>query len=198
MKKLIVKSLLFYLSVLLIICSPCLSDNHNNEIYEKTNPQVFFYSRSGNTERVADIVCKKISVKPAEIKSKVNRQEFWGIANCIIDQYSNRSDEQEIPSASIKKELSLVLLAPVWMMRLSSPARTFLKNNSESIGEVYIITTAMRQLPEKKLQDILESVKLTGVDVKQVFCIGGVAKKTDRELEEAIDSIFENITLQVR
>ncbi len=199
MIKQVVKNLLLLFIALFFVVPQCFAEEKTDALEEELNPLVVFYSRSGNTKRVADIVCRKLSVKPAEIKSKVNRQGLIGITNCILDQYlSGRRDKQATLSLNLGKQSVVIVLSPVWMMKLSSPARTFLRDNAGSLNDVYIITTAMRQLPENKIKEIFDSVKLLDVDVKKVFCVGGVAKKTDKELEDAIALIFENISLQVR
>jgi len=104
-----------------------------------TQPLVICYSRTGKGRMAATALKNQLGCDMAEIVSK--RQ--IGVPTIMADQIFNRNDDQEPFSKDLKQYNPVIIVAPIWFMRLSSPARTFIKQQADLKGkDVYIFTTS--------------------------------------------------------
>jgi len=60
----------------------------------ESKPIIVYYSRSGKTRTVANVLMDQLSCEIAEIKSTVKRTGF-GIITCVVDQLLNRDAQIE-------------------------------------------------------------------------------------------------------
>ncbi|MFH1126789.1 MAG: hypothetical protein ABIG84_05520 [archaeon] len=94
---------------------------------------IVFYSRSGNTKKVALKMRDMLKCDIEEIVDTMNRAGVWGVIGAGLDSILNR----QTVLAKMKKDpttYDLVIIgAPVWAGRISVPARTYISRNREGI-----------------------------------------------------------------
>ena len=158
-------------------------------------PLLVYYSRSGTTRTVAKEVARNLSCDTEEIVSRKNRF-FWGTLTCIHDQLFDRDDDIE----PIRKDPStydrLIVASPVWVHRISSPMRTFLKYSGLKGKTVCLVLTNNGNYDDDDENKIIKSVESYGIRVDGCYdiCTNG---KSENELRQDARSLVKGITLAV-
>ncbi len=157
-----------------------------------TQPLVVYYSRTGKARLAATVLAHRLGCETAEIVSK----RSIGIFTITFDQLFNRTDEQEAFVKDLRNYNPIVLVSPIWFMKLSSPVRTFIQRHEDLKGrDVYIITTSGGPM-EKKNEDIAAAIREHGLTVRGVFNIGRIMKKTEQEIGADIDAFLARYPLR--
>jgi len=114
-----------------------------------TRPLVVYYSRTGKARLAATALKNRLGCDIAEIVSKRD----IGIATITLDQMFDRDDAQEPFPHDLTRYNPVIIVSPIWFMKLSSPARTFIKHHPDLRGrDVYIITTQAVRWSGKTMQ----------------------------------------------
>jgi flavodoxin len=104
-------------------------------------PLLVYFSRGGNTRIVARELAADLGADSAEIKSKLNRQDFSGIMTCLLDQLLDRDDDPEQIQVDIASHNPVIIASPTWLKTIASPARTFIQQHDFKGKDVYIVLT---------------------------------------------------------
>ena len=147
------------------------------ELSSGTNPLVVFYSRSGKTKTVAQKLSDSLFCNISEIVSKKDRQGFGGIMTCVFDQIFHRYDEIEKVSGDFSECNPIIIVSPVWIHKVSSPVRTFIKDTSLRGKDVFLVLTYNGSLKEKDEQKIKSWIEAYGINLKGIFKI--ITKKKE-------------------
>jgi flavodoxin len=121
-------------------------------------PLLVYFSRGGNTRIVARELAADLGAESAEIKSKLNRQDFSGIMTCLLDQLLDRDDDPEAIQVDIASHNPVIIASPTWLKTISSPARTFIQQHDFKGKDVYIVLTyngKARDDIDAKLKEII-------------------------------------------
>jgi len=143
-------------------------------IDDETKPLVVYYSRTGNCKMVATALKNQLGCELAEIVSK----EKKGVGSIMRDQLFNLDDDQQPFVKELKNYNPIVIAAPIWFMRLSSPARTFIKKTDLMGKDVYIFTTSCGPLAGWVSNTIRGFATSHGLNVKSVQGFQ-ISKKTE-------------------
>jgi len=100
-----------------------------------------FYSRSGNTRQVAEIITERLGCNAEEIRVENDRGGVIGYLNC-----GREAMKEELPKINaLKHDPSaydiVVVGTPVWAFKMSSPIRTFLNENRKKIARLATFST---------------------------------------------------------
>lgn len=159
-----------------------------------THPLVVYYSRTGKARMVATVLKERLSCDMAPIVSKRD----IGIGTITLDQMFNRDDAQEPFAHDLTRCNPVIIVAPIWFMKLSSPARTFIARQQGLRGrDLYIITTSGGPM-EKKNEAIAKFATDQGLTVKGVFNISGAMRKTQEDFARDVAAIIEKAGLPAR
>jgi len=102
---------------------------------------VTYYSRTGITKKVAELIAKTLKADTEEIISVANRlgKEVYGL--CGKEAFNKTLAEIK----PIKKDVSnydiVILGTPVWCFRMASPIRTYLEKNKSKFKKVAYFAT---------------------------------------------------------
>jgi len=107
---------------------------------EKPNPLVLYYSRGGTTRVVAREIADMLSCDSAAILSRKHRRGL-GVFTCVFDQLLDRDDILEPIKQDISGHNPIIVCTPLWIHRLSSPMRTFIKSGALQGKTVHLIVT---------------------------------------------------------
>src|SRR3990172_13104609 len=98
---------------------------------------VAYYSRTGTTRKVAELIAQKLGAELEEIKDTVDRSGIKGYLLSGRDATLKRLTEL-YPIAKNPADYDLVLVGtPIWSWNVSAPIRTYVtqqKNNLKSIA----------------------------------------------------------------
>ena len=194
-------------AIICIVCAPLLIATVNCGVESKefakgpvaatalSKPLLVYYSRSGTTRTVAKELARNLSCDTEEIVSRKNRF-FWGTLTCIHDQLFDRDDNIE----PIKKDPStynrLIIASPVWVHRISSPMRTFLRYSGLKGKAVCLVLTNNGNYDDEDQNKIIKSVESYGIHVYGCYdiCTDG---KSEDELRQDARSLVKGITSTV-
>ena len=92
---------------------------------------IVYYSYGNNTRKIVDEILKNINADVYEIKPKTPFIEDY---ETLVKQEENKQGQNEIieienPKIKLKDYDTIILGTPVWWYTMSSPIRTFLKQN---------------------------------------------------------------------
>lgn len=152
-------------------------------------PLVVFYSRTGKTKIAAQGLANKFSCTVEELQSTENREGLLGAFTCVLDQLLDRDDQLLPCNKDMSSYNPIIIAAPIWLGRLSSPVRTFLKQSNLRGKEVYIFLTYNGRLTEEKEKTLLDDLTAQGITPRGLYKII-TKEKTD-------DEIIQDLNLQL-
>jgi flavodoxin len=153
------------------------------------NPLIVYYSRSGNSRIVADTLKEYFSCNVERIQSTKNREGFSGVITCVLDQLMNRDDTIKPLEKNPKNYNPVILVSPVWIGKLSSPARTFVKQTRLDGKDIYLLLTYNGSLTGEKEKAIAEEITAQGGILKGIYKII-TKEKTEAEIKKEVRNQF--------
>jgi hypothetical protein len=151
-----------------------------------TRPFVVCYSRTGKARMVATALKNQLNCEMGEILSNSKK----GISTIMADQIFNRDDDQQPFPTNLKEYSPVVIVSPIWFMRLSSPARTFIKISDLKGKDVYVFTTSGGPLPGGRKKAIEKFGAKYDLNVKGVYSLQ-IGKKTQADFDKEIQDILK-------
>ena len=103
-----------------------------------TKPIVLYYSRLGHAEMVATALKNQLGCEMVKIVSKKDR----GMFTLMAEQSFNLSDDQDAPAKDLAAYNPIIIVSPIYFMRLSAPARTLIEKHIPKGKRVYVFTTS--------------------------------------------------------
>ncbi len=113
---------------------------------------VVFYSRTGTTKKVAEMITSKLNADTEEIISIKNRSGIWGYL------VSGREAMKEIPAEIQPTQKNpaeydtVIVGTPIWGGKMSSPVRAYLINHKNEFKKIALFCTAGGSTGEKALK----------------------------------------------
>jgi len=105
----------------------------------------------------------------------------------VLDQLLERDAQIEPLKKDIKGYNPIIIATPIWIGKLSSPARTFIKQSDLQGKEIYILFTYNGRLTEEKENAIKEWVTSQGINLKELYKVI-TKEKTDEEIKKDIST----------
>jgi menaquinone-dependent protoporphyrinogen IX oxidase len=158
---------------------------------QNEKPFVVYYSRTGKAQMVATALKNQLGCEMGAILSDSKK----GVFTIMLDQVFNRNDCQQPFPVNLKKYNPVIIVSPIWFMRLSSPARTFIKKTDLKGKDAYIFTTSGGPLPESRKTSIKKFVTEYGMNVKEVISLQ-IGKKTQADFDKEIQEKLKMISLK--
>jgi hypothetical protein len=138
---------------------------------EHYKPLIVCYSRTGNSRIVADTLKEYLSGTIEEIQSTKNRDGLLGVFTCVLDQLLDRDDILKPLDKDPKNYDPVIIVAPIWIGNISSPARTFIKQAGLKGKDVYLVLTYNGSLTEDKEKALEETITAQGITLKGLYKI---------------------------
>ena len=102
---------------------------------------VVYYSRTGNTRLVAETIAEGLNADIEEIEDKKDRTGAFGYLRSGYEAIFKKLTEIQ-PNNKKTEEYDLVIVgSPVWVGRLSSPARTYMTLHGHKIKNTTFFIT---------------------------------------------------------
>jgi len=197
--KLIIALIVFSLSIFyvptqsMLMADPAIQENVPSS--EGSKPIIVYYSRTGETRIVANTLKDQLSYEIEEIKSTEDREGFWGVITCVLDSILDRDDIIEPFNKDLKGYNPIIIASPIWVGKLSSPARTFIKQTELKDKEVDIFLTYNGRLTEEKEKALEDRITSQGIELKNLYKII-TKEKTEEEIQkEVITQLSERLIL---
>jgi flavodoxin len=124
----------------------------------KSKILVVYYSRTGNTRKVAEYLSKTLEANLEEIIDKKNRS--GPIGWLFAGKDAGEKSLTEINAAvNDPSQYDLVIIgSPVWNDTVSTPIRTYLTQNRERLNKTAIFTT-QKSIETSAIKDMIDILK---------------------------------------
>lgn len=103
---------------------------------------VIYYSRTGNTEKIAKEIASRIDCDIEEVIDTRDRSGFLGYIIAGFHAALKKLTELEPLSHNVDDYSLVIVGSPVWAFNVSTPIRTFLTEHKEEIGDAGFFVTA--------------------------------------------------------
>jgi hypothetical protein len=102
---------------------------------------VVFYSRTGNTRRLARLIARTMDAEIEEITDSTNRRGLFGYLRSGNDGWFGRRAEI-LPARNDPRAFDLVIVGtPIWRVSVCSPVRTYLEDHAPELPLVAFFCT---------------------------------------------------------
>jgi menaquinone-dependent protoporphyrinogen IX oxidase len=144
------------------------SETLNSEHYK---PLIVYYSRTGTSRIVADALVEYLSGTIEEIQSTKNRDGLLGVFTCVLDQLLDRDAILKPLDKDPKNYNPVIIVAPIWIGKISSPARTFIKQAGLKGKDVSLVLTYNGSLTEDKEKALKDTITAQEITLKSLYKI---------------------------
>jgi len=117
---------------------------------------IVYYSRGGNTKKVAEELSKVLSCDIEEIQDTVNRSGPIGWLQSARQAMSGAMTTLKPMGKSPEKYDLVIIGTPVWGGHESTPARTYVAQNKEKLKKVAFIVTEGNRGDEQAIRGMEE------------------------------------------
>ncbi|MBU0951405.1 MAG: flavodoxin [Elusimicrobia bacterium] len=153
---------------------------------------VVFYSRSGNTERVAKDVATAVGADTEKLIDKTKRSGVFGFIFGGRGAMRNKETELEPIKTEVSKYDIVVLGTPVWAGRMTPAIRTYINKNRDKFKTIACIITAgsgsalsiVPSIEELSGKKAIACIGLSGGDLKNEAKYKGKVNKFMEELRK--------------
>jgi flavodoxin len=135
-----------------------------------------YYSRTGYTASIARELASMAGWDSEEILDRHNRVGPWGFARSLLDVLLGRHPAIQKSVKDPADYALVVLAAPVWMVRLSAPIRSYIAQHRKSFKNVAFLCTYGGQGAERAAE---QCASFAGKQLVATLAI------TDVEIEKA-------------
>jgi flavodoxin len=134
-----------------------------------SRPLVVYYSRQGHARMLATALSSRVGGDLAEIESTRSR----GVARITWEQLFGLSDAQEPMGREVESYNPIIVVSPIYFMKLSAPGRTFIETAIPPGKDVYVFTTSggpLAGFTARKIRTLAEkhSLNVRGVHGFQI------------------------------
>lgn len=145
---------------------------------QSNRPLVVYYSRQGHAKMLATALKNHIHADIEEIRSEKKR----GVFTIMMEQLFGLDDRQAAPEKDLSQYNPIIVVAPIYFMKLSAPARTFIDRSIPDGKDIYVFTTSGGPLAGFTKNSIRSFVQRRSLNPKGVhgFQIG---KKTQADFD---------------
>jgi flavodoxin len=101
---------------------------------------VVFYSHTGTSRKVAELLCKQHGWTCAEITDELPRRGLPGYMRGVLDSVLRRRPPIRYDGPLPKSFDAVVLVSPIWAWHLAGPMRSFVTRRQDHLPDVAVIS----------------------------------------------------------
>ncbi len=151
---------------------------------------VVFFSRSGRTRRVAEMIARQAGADLEAIAPRQGYGGFFGFFRAGSQAVRRRTPAINRLQKNVTAYDLVVLGTPIWAGHISSPLRTAIVEQKDKIKRYAIFCTAGNAEPQSVLNDVQEAIGFTPVAVA-VFTAREVSRGS---LQEKLDKFVADLS----
>jgi len=150
---------------------------------------VAYYSRTGNTRKVAERLAELLGCDIEQIIDKINRKGIIGYIKSGRDSVLKKTTDIVESKVDFSKYDTIILATPVWASNITCAMRTYIQKYSNDFKNIAFICTQMGSGHEKAALNMKE---LIGKEPIASICINSKDIKENR-YEDSIVKFIEDI-----
>jgi flavodoxin len=155
-----------------------------------SKPLIVYYSLTGKNRIISAELKQKLNADVVELKTADDRSGIWGFIVSGYENFFDKDAELQPFTTDIAAYSPIIICSPVWLGKLSSPARTILKNPAFKGKEVYIFASFNGHWAEEKEAEQVKNLAGSGIIIKAVYRMV-VGKKTEDEIKKEVIAQLE-------
>lgn len=132
---------------------------------------VIYYSRSGNTKKIARTIKNEVNADIIEIKDKTSRTGVFGFLKGVTDSIRNQDTKIEPAFIDVSKYDNIYVGTPVWASKPTPAIIQFLHNTDFTGKKVITFDTMMASGGEATINFMNEIIESHGGNVIKSFSI---------------------------
>lgn len=135
-----------------------------------------FFSKSGNTKMIAEIIAKVTESDIEEVKDTKNREGFSGYIRCALEGLFKRQTSIKERTKDPANYDLVIIGTPVWSGSVSSPIRTYIIQNRHRFRNVAFFCSYGGQGNFRtfaQMTDLIGRNPLATLDVREKEITGG-------------------------
>ena len=101
---------------------------------------VIFYSYTGTARRLATLLCAQQGWPGAEVIERRAHGGARGTWRCVLDSLLRRCPDFAYRGPAPEGFDAVVLIAPIWVGRLASPMRSFVRDRPAALPEIAVLS----------------------------------------------------------
>ncbi|MFX1337275.1 MAG: flavodoxin family protein [Promethearchaeota archaeon] len=105
------------------------------------NVLINYYSRTGSTKKVANLIKENLNCDCEEIFDTKNRKGFFGYLKSAIDAMKKKLTILETTNKNPESYDLIAIGTPIWVGNMSIPIRTYIVENKEKFKKVAFFCT---------------------------------------------------------
>jgi flavodoxin len=178
---------LWLVAITVWLAAGCLSTPHaqtENDVALADNasrPLVVHYSRTGHARMLATALSNRLGGDLAEIQSTRSR----GVSRITWEQLFGLSDNQEPIGREVESYNPIIVVAPIYFMKLCAPGRTFIETAIPAGKDVYVFTTSGGPLAGFSAKKIRALAEKSALNVRGVYGFQ-IGKKTQADFDNEV------------
>jgi flavodoxin len=152
---------------------------------QQGKPLIVYFSLTGKNKIISEELQKQLNAPVAELKLVSERSGIWGFIVSGYENFFDKDAELQPFTTDLVPNNPIIICSPVWMGKLSSPARTFLKNPALKGKDVYVFASFNGHWAEEKEAEQVKNLTGSGIVVKGVYRMV-LGKKTEDEIKQEV------------
>lgn len=148
---------------------------------------IVYFSRTGTTKKLAEDIKKSLKCDIEPITEDRNRKGVIGYLKSGREAGAEKTPLIHPPKKDLSKYDLVIIGTPIWVGKMSSPVRSFLKNNICNFKKVAFFCTMGGSKPDKTfagMADVAGKKPLATIAVKTID-----VKKGNYDLKEFINKL---------
>ena len=155
-----------------------------------SKPLIVYYSLTGKNKIISAELKQQLNADIAELKTASERSGIWGFIVAGYENIFDKEAELQPFTTDMASYNPIIICSPIWMQKISSPARTFLKNPQLKGKEVYLFVSYAGRWGEDKEAELVKNLTGTGIVVKSIYRMV-LGKKTEEEIKKEVIAQLE-------
>lgn len=145
---------------------------------------IAYYSRTGITKKVAEILAQKLGAEIEEIEDTVDRSGVKGYLISGRDAMQKRLTKLE-PTILNPADFDLVIIGtPIWGWNVSTPVRTYITENKDKFKKVAFFCTMGGTGDNKAFAEMEKIISQKPVDIMALLTREVVKKEFEEKVDE--------------
>jgi flavodoxin len=157
---------------------------------QQGKPLIVYFTLTGHNKIISEELQKQLNAPVAELKLASERSGIWGFIVSGYENFFDKDAELQPFTTDLAPHNPIIICSPVWMGKLSSPARTFLKNPALKGKDVYIFASFNGHWAEEKEAEQVKNLAGSGIILKNIYRIV-LGKKTEEEIKKEVIAHLE-------
>ena len=150
---------------------------------------VIFYSRTGNTKTVAEVIAKTFDFHLQMIKDLKDRSGFFGFIGGMIDVRKNPITTISPETVNLDEYDVLFIGSPIWGMKFAPAITTFLEGTDFTGKKVILFTTTSSRMKQTVFDQYSQLIHKKGGTVIDTFFLKTFWKESEEIEKEAQEMV---------